>query len=388
MPYGRNLTQSGRVEVVAVADPSERNRGIFKQLTGIDSLREFSDWREMLREVGEFHGAVVATPNYVHVEPALAVLERGLPLALEKPLATTPADCERILEARENSGGRILLGFVLRSTPFYKKIHEWISSGKIGRLVAVDADELVGMGVSSLNLRSAWRRWEKFTGGFLLEKCCHDMDLLNWICGGQALQVNSFGGNRIFSPNPSLPDGCDDCDVSKTCLYYEKPNLSEHEDEGEEILQRYVETGRCVYNIDKDIADAQTVQIQFSTGVLVNFLLSMNAAGPRAARNFHAIGLRGRIWGNFHEGVVYHYDNASAEVTEFKVEKDGSGHGGGDRSHALELVRMMDEPDYTPAQGAEAGYESAAICFAAERSRKEGRRMTLRQSGEGRITIE
>lgn len=387
LSYAKAYQPAEDVEVAAIADPLEGNRKAFRLRSGIPECPEFSDWRRMLDEITDLHGVVVATPNHLHTEQALAVLERGLPLALEKPLATTPADCEAIFHAATQPGRRSLLGFVLRSTPFYSKIKELIDDGAIGRLVAVDADELVGYAVSSIVSRSSWRRWEATSGGLMLEKCCHDMDLLNWICEGRPVRVSSMGGSRIFTPSAVLPDECDKCHVADDCNYFDEPKISDHEDESEAMLHRYVEPGQCIYNIDKDIVDTQSVQLEFSSGVLVNFLLSLNCAGPRASRNFHAIGQRGRIWGNLHEAVVRHYDNATGQLHEYSARGDGSGHGGGDRIHALELCRMIEDREYQPDQDVRAGYLSAMLCFAADLSRRENRSVALRYHDSGRIEL-
>jgi hypothetical protein len=89
-------------------------------------------------------------------------------------------------------------------------------------------------------------------------------------------------------------------------------------------------------------------------------------SGDKAGRNFHAVGTRGRIWGNLHDATVFCYDNHSEQLDKFDCSGDGSGHGGGDRLHALELLRMMKEPDYRPEHNAAAGYLSAAMCFGAD----------------------
>lgn len=377
------------IEIAGLADPDPRHRAAMAERAGVARRApEYDDWRDLLRETPDLHGVVISTPNHLHADPAVACLERGLPIALEKPLATHPKDCERIVAAEAANGGRVLLGFVLRSTPFYSRIHEQISSGAIGALVSIQADELPGRSVTSVMNRSPWRRHAETSGGAMLEKSCHDMDILNWMMGCNPVSLASYGAELIFKPDASLPDVCDRCRAAPECPYYKQPPVSSHEDAGEALLHRFIsEDNRCIFNIDKDIVDVQSVCIQYENGAVANFLLNLNCMGPGAGRNFHAIGTLGRIWGNLSEKKVFVHRNASAETVAHDASGDGSGHGGGDRLHALLLREMMLDPDCKPEQDAKAGYLSAMMCFAADLSRTRKKRVDLRYGDNGLIAF-
>ncbi len=387
--WARHYVGTDDIEIAALADPAEGHRKVMVERAGIeDEPAGYDDWRDMLAEHEDLDGVVISTPNYLHADQAVACLERGLPVALEKPLATTKRDCERIIDAERANDGRTLIGFVLRSSPFYLRIHELLAERAIGRLVSIQADELPGLGVSSVMNRSPWRRYQELSGGAMLEKSCHDLDILNWMMGCRPVSLNSYGGSLIFGANPSLPETCDDCPVEETCLYYKRPQFSEHEDEGEEMLHTFIrEDARCIYNIDKDCADVQSVNIEYESGAVANFMLNFNCMGPRSSRNFHAVGTKGRVWGNLHDAEVFHHDNLSGETVRYDASGDGSGHGGGDRIHAMQLHEMMADPDYRPDSDAQAGYLSAVMSFATDISRVEGRRVNFRYEGEARIEL-
>ena len=388
--YARAYGAHQDINVVALADPRPENRKTMADRSGLaNGFTEFDDWRDMLDAHNDLDGVVICTPNYLHAGQAVACLERGLPVALEKSLATTQEDCERIVAAEQANGGRVLLGFVLRTTPFYSKIYEWISGGAIGQIVSIQADELPGLGVTSIMNRSQWRRHSAQSGGSMLEKCCHDMDILNWMMACRPVSLTSYGSTAIFVPDESLPERCDDCNVAARCLYYKKPLFSAHEDKAEELLHEFVhEDNRCIYNIDKDITDVQSICLEYENGALANFMLNQNCMGPRTSRNFHAVGKKGRIWGNLSEKEVFWHDNLSGNTTSFDARGDGSGHGGGDLRHALLLHRMMSDPGYTPDQSAYAGYLSAVMCFASDRSRTCGQRINFRYRSDGFITLD
>ncbi len=389
--YAQHFLKQGAIDIVALADPVAQNRGAMRQRAGMTHApEEFADWREMLRVHGDgLDGMVICSPNHLHAEQAIAALERGLPIALEKPLAANQGDCERIIDAERANNGRTLIGFVLRSTPFYSTIKRLVEGGRIGRIVSVQADELVGWMVTSLMARNAWRRRTETSGGSMLEKCCHDVDILNWMIGSRPLRVNSFGGCLHLNPNSLLPDECPGCPQEKSCNYYQMPVRADHEDAGEQMLHSFVsDTHKCIYNIDKDVLDTQTLAIQYENGALATFLLSFNAAGPRAGRSICLVGTRGMIWGHIDELKVSVYDNHTHETEVFDTAGDGSGHGGGDRAHALNLHRMMCEPDYRPEQNAYAGYLSAMVCFAADHSVREQRQIALRYSIGGQVELQ
>lgn len=387
--YARAFASRDDIEVTAVADPIPDHRATMMSRSGIKSRpAEYDDWRDLLVNHTDLSGAVIATPNHLHTEPAVACLERGLPIALEKPMATTKEDCERIIDAERCNGGRSVIGFVLRSTPFYRTIHEVITSGRIGRLVSIQADELVGTIVTSIMNRSPWRRYARYSGGSMLEKSCHDIDILNWMTGSRPLSLDSHGRRNMFNANPALPEACEGCKAAADCLYYKEPVRSSSEDRGEETLLEFArEDHRCIYNIEKDIVDTQSITIEYENGVLATFMLTFNCPGPRAARNIHAVGTRGRVWGNLHENIVNVYSNGNDQVVTHDTTGDGSGHGGGDRLHSLQLHTMMSDPAYRPAQNSTAGYLSAVMSFATDISRTQGRRINFRY-GPDRIFME
>ena len=387
--YGRTYADCPDIEVVALADPSARNRKTMIAKSRLaNQPAEYDNWPELLAKHADLDGVVIATPNNVHADPAVACLERGLTIALEKPLAATPAECDRIIAAEKASGARTLIGFVLRSSPLYQKIREIVLGGSIGELVSIQADELVSFGVSSVMIRSPWRRFDASSGGALLEKCCHDIDIVNWMTSSRPASLNSFGRRAIFGPDPTLPRFCEGCRLADSCKYYLKPVFSERENPDEQTLHEFIqEQGRCIYNLEKEGVDVQSVQLEYESGVVANFMMNFNCMGPRADRNFHAVGTKGRVWASVYDRKVWLYENGSGRTTEFDASGDGSGHGGGDRLHALLLREMMLDPSFRPACDASAGYLSAVTCFAADVSRLERRRVALRYDAEGRVSV-
>lgn len=378
--YAKHYGAHDDIEIVAIADPLAHNRQVFTRLVPVgDDLEQFDDWQSMYAARDDLDAVAICSPNHVHAEQAVPFLERGLPILLEKPIAITPADCDRLLAAERYNDGRAVIGFTLRSTPFYSTIHDLLNTSRIGDVYAIQADELIGWGVSSIVNRSPFKRHRAFYGGLLLSKCCHDIDILNWMVGARVVAAHSFGRRNVFNPNPALPETCDDCGLSDTCKYFKEPTLTASENPDDAVSFQFMrENNRCIYNIDKDIIDTQITSLEYETGVVATFTLALNCVGPRSGRNFHAIGTKGRVFGEFAENQVRVVDNQS-ETDEVVAcgEGDGSGHGGGDRSLALELLSMMQDPAHRPLHSMQAGYESAIACMAADVSRIERRRVEI-----------
>jgi predicted dehydrogenase len=367
------------IEVAAVCDPSPENISVMAELSGLPStFAKHSSHLQMLEKHPDLDGVVISPPNYLHRLTAEPFIERGIAVALEKPLTTTMEDGEAILDAVRRKNSKLLVGFVLRSTPFYSKVQELLSGGAVGGITAIEADELAGYGETSTISRRPWRRYSKHSGGALMEKSSHDLDLMSWFIGARPVAVNSFGGSNVFNPNPLLPQKCADCKI-RDCAYRSAPRSGKTAFPPDDL--------DCIYNVSKDVVDTQCVNIAYANGAVVSFTMCLNTTGEKAGRNIHVTGQKGRLWGNHEEGDIFVFDNLKRETVSYKTKTDGSGHGGGDERHALELLKMMRDPDYRPDQDAYAGYLSGALCIAADISRVEGRRVNLRYGANGYITF-
>ena len=387
IPYAMALSASKEVELVACAEPVVEN---FRRMLSYSDFKEenirlYSDWRDLCDNENDLDGAVITTPNHLHHEPAEAIIKKGIPLALEKPLTTTMKSAERLLDLVREHRPQLLIGFVLRSTPFYLKVREILDSGRIGSIVSIEADELVTPGISSVISRSPWRRHYAMSGGTMIEKCSHDMDLLNWFAGGRPIAINSFGGSTLFRPNPSLPQRCTDCQLQSSCVYYKEPPFSSKA--GDATLQKSLDDdiNRCIYNIDKDVADNQVVSLLYSNGVMANFTLAFNCIGEMAGRNIHIIGTKGRLWGNIDNNVIGICDTATGKSEKIDIPVINSGHNGGDNAHVMKLLKMMKDRSFYPQIDAYAGYLSNALCIAADISAAEARQLRINYDANGFI---
>ncbi|HEV7932655.1 MAG TPA: Gfo/Idh/MocA family oxidoreductase, partial [Actinomadura sp.] len=132
--YARKAVAGGDATVVAVAEKDPVRRARFAAEHEIPAGRVFADWRELASAGRVADGVIIATQDSEHVEPAVWFAGLGYHILLEKPMATSEADCVRIIEAVERAGSMLAVCHVFRYTPYTRKIRELIAAGRIGTL--------------------------------------------------------------------------------------------------------------------------------------------------------------------------------------------------------------------------------------------------------------
>lgn len=375
--FDRNL-----VEYAGCADISADSRKAFIGLNKIEGMAEYDDWRAMFAGCGHLDGVVIATPNHLHLEPALEAMKRGMAVALEKPIAHNADACRQLLACKRKHNGRVLVGFVMRSAPFYKQARQWIEDGRVGEISTIQADEIVHLLTVGVMFRSPWRRFKDMSGGSLLEKCCHDMDMLTWMAGGSPQALNSFAGVKTLAPRADVPAKCGDCHITDSCMYY-LPNevytgpARTWGNQDADLYKMIKDRGSCIYNNGHDTYDHQSVQISYDNGVLVNFMVDFGSAGKATGRNLRILGSKGSIWGRCEENVIFCQDKQADQVERLELKLDNSGHAGANRTHAVAFQNMMADPTFPSPATLEAGYISAMICFAADDSAANGQRIDV-----------
>lgn len=175
----------------AICDPTEAARAFATER----GLPWFASLDEMLPAVKP-DGAVIATPNALHVPGAIACLEAGVPVLVEKPLAESVAAAHRLVEAQARTGVPVLAGHHRRHNPLVKAARKIVREGGIGRLVAVNSLFLIRKPDDYFDV--AWRR--EAGGGPVLINLIHDIDNLRFICGEiDAVQAMTSNATRSFA---------------------------------------------------------------------------------------------------------------------------------------------------------------------------------------------
>jgi UDP-N-acetylglucosamine 3-dehydrogenase len=131
------------------------------------------DYRDMLADK-DIDAVSIVTMWDQHTEPAIAALEAGKHVFLEKPMASTVADCNRIIAASKKAKGILQIGHICRFNPRYRMAKQAIDAGKIGRIVALS---------SRRNIPAAWTPEILNKIGPIVGDAIHDTDLMLWFTG-------------------------------------------------------------------------------------------------------------------------------------------------------------------------------------------------------------
>ncbi len=140
-------------------------------------------------------GLILATPNALHVPQALCCVAAGLPILLEKPISTTVAEGQQLVDAVAHTGAKVLIGHHRAHSPIMAKAKQVIESGQLGHLVTV-------MGSATFYKPDhyfddgPWRR--ESGGGPILINMIHEVHNLRMLCG-DIVAVQAFASNATRS---------------------------------------------------------------------------------------------------------------------------------------------------------------------------------------------
>jgi predicted dehydrogenase len=178
--HARVLRGFPGVELVAVVDRAEVARQRVASELGVTAPAGLDDlW------TCQPDAVVVALPDDAHVEAALAVLERGLPVLVEKPLATSVDDAVRIWRAAR--GTLLMVGHLLRFDARYLRARRLVASGELGDVLHVYARRNSAAGAGQRYGGSTRLMWHV---------SIHDIDLVRWVTGRQIVAVTARGVSR------------------------------------------------------------------------------------------------------------------------------------------------------------------------------------------------
>jgi len=389
---GYALANPDRLRVVALAEPDDEKREGMAREHGIPLDRRFGDWGELFGESRLAPLAIVATGDTLHVEPTLAALARGYHVLLEKPMAPTPGECVRVVDAAEAAQRMLQIGHVLRYTPFYRRVHEVIESGVLGELVSLDLKEHVAYWHMTHSFVRGKFRNRELAAPIILAKSCHDFDLMVWFMGRPASRVSSFGclGHfRAAAAPEGAPERCTDgCPVRQDCphdaeRFYLGPDDEVARiwpwsdvslDSTREARRRALQTGRygrCVYRCDNDVADHQVVAVEFAGGATASF--TMQGLGSDEERSIRISGTRGELRGVLHSGVIEVSRHGVFGNERHEVGGSALGHYGGDGGLLDHFTEVLERQAGGEVQASgRVSLESHLIGFAAERARLSG----------------
>ena len=138
-------------------------------------------------------GIVLATPNALHLPQALQCMAAGLPMLLEKPIATTVAEAETLVHAAERAGARVLIGHHRAHSPIMATAQAVVQSGQLGRLVAVTGSATFYKPDAYFSAQP-WR--SQAGGGPILLNLIHEVHNLRMLCG-EVVAVQAMASHAV-----------------------------------------------------------------------------------------------------------------------------------------------------------------------------------------------
>jgi len=135
--------------------------------------------------------------------------------------------------------------------------------------------------------------------------------------------------------------------------------------------------GRCVYHCDNDVVDSQSINMLYENGICVTF--STTAYAEECHRFIRLTGTKGELFGKLEDNMFTVWDFASGRKEEITVSTVLDRHSGGDYFLMADLVRLIREGATSGRTDARGAVDSHVMCFAAEKSRLEGREIDLEE---------
>jgi len=225
----------------------------------------------------------VFSPNLFHLDQIRLGLEAGVQIFTEKPVVVSIEETLELARLLSIHGGesRAMVGLVLRYSQHMVDLRAALGSGQLGQVVSLEANEHIPPYHGAFFMRD-WRRNTGLTGGFMLEKCCHDIDIYNMVTGSRPRRVASFGGRKSF-----LPANAPASNAEAEIFHVKKSVWNSVPDP---------------FHSDGDIIDYQTAILEYESGASLAFHTNLNA--PDDQRRFAVFGTHGMAEGDFVRGYL------------------------------------------------------------------------------------
>lgn len=350
---------SKQVELISLYDPDRNAAEERRDSLSSPDAKICASYDEALSVPG-VDWAMVFSPNRFHKEHILAAFRAGKHVFTEKPLATGIDDCKEIFDASRTSGLQFATGFVLRYAPVYRKVKAMLDEGYVGKILSIDANENIRPEHGAYIMRN-WRRDSQLSGPHILEKCCHDLDLLNWFTQSLPTRVASFGGRNFFTPeNESFcerfkgfgPEGFSPFDSP----WGGDPHMTP-----------------SPFTSDKDLVDNQVAILEYRNQIRVTFMATLSNAIPE--RRMYISGTEGTIIIELYSGTIL-CRRIDEEGVRTLTPTAADLHGGGDVVIMRSLLKTMFEGKAPECSGNE-GLESSVVALSIDAAMRSGQTFDL-----------
>lgn len=396
MIYAEYAYNSKRADIITVVEPDDKRRKLAADKFNIPLESQFKSVEEFY-QLGKICDAIIiASMDRDHYEQTMDGLELGYDILLEKPISPSPQECVKIQEKAHEKKCHVIVCHVLRYTNFFAEIKKIIDSNELGKVITIQHNENIGnYHIAHSFVRGNWRRSD-LASPLIMQKSCHDMDILTWLVNSNAKRISSYGDLTYFKEENApmgSSDRCLTCKAAEECRFDVRkaympirgqwPATVVSQDQTEEGLLKALETspyGRCVYRCDNDVCDNQVSLIEFENGVTVSF--NVSGFTNRMCRTIKIMCENGEIRGDDGLNIIEVTRFASNAVGgyEQRVIHPGSvegGHGGGDTGLMVDFLDMLEGDGKDSRSSIDRSVESHIMACAAEEARITGKTIDI-----------
>lgn len=328
---------------------AEETKDHFEDLYPKQNIIIYDDLDEVCSDK-EVDALVICTPNYTHYDIVKTAMKYGKHILLEKPMASTLEDAYKMMKLAEDYDAVFQVGLQYRYKAMYKEAyHEVLERKSIGDIKTISIME---HRIPFLDKVNQWNKFQKFSGGTFVEKCCHYFDLFNLFSQAKPKEVFATGSAAV--------------------------NFTEFEYDG----------------MQSDIVDNAFVNVVYENGIRANLNLCMFS--PMFYEEVVLCGDEGRLKGSETEHFttlnkprysmeLMRVDGEPSKIMTpaFSEHVEKSGHGGSSYYEQVDFVDQI-EGILTQKESAKEGFWSIVISVAAEKSLKENKVINIKQLLENR----
>ncbi len=350
------------VEILGVADVYPQALEEAKKKYG-EKIFVTTNYHELLARK-DIQAVFILSPDFLHEEQAIAALDAGKAVYLEKPMAITIEGCDRILKKAFEKKGKIYVGHNMRHMALIQTMKKLIDDGKIGQVKAGWCRHFISYGGDAYF--KDWHAERSKGTGLLLQKGAHDIDVLHWLCGGYTQRVNAMGELSLYGQIKDRRD----------------PKSHDH---AVFDVKNWPPLSQKQLNPVIDVEDLNMMLMKLDNGVLASYQQCHYT--PDAWRNYTIIGTEGRlenigdapghcairVWNKRNDGY-----NVFGDEQYFIPETSGS-HGGADPNIVQEFIDFVRNNSKIITSPIAARYSVAAGCKATESLRNGGSPMDVPQ---------
>ena len=373
------------VEMVGLCDANEKRVEVAKKMIGVDVPTYHSDDFDKMVKKQKPDVVMVTTTDSFHVDYICRAMELGCDVVSEKPIATEADQCQRILDTEKKTGKKVYVGFNVRHMNESMEMKRIISSGELGKIIAIEYHEYL----DTQHGASYFRRWHgkiKYSGSLLVHKSSHHFDLINWLLDAEPVDVQAMGKTAFYGSNNKFRGrNCRNCQHTERCEFYwdmkkDQKSMTLYADC--EDVDHYYRDG-CVWDSAIDSQDTASVQVGYDNGTQLTY--SLNAYLPYEGQYICFSGEKGRLdvrlnsrqpW-DTEAPFEFRLTKDRKTTKKWNVYPNKGGHGGADE-RVKDMFFKPNQPDSSGQKaGSRAGVLSSMIGIAARKSMETGRKIRI-----------